>query len=65
MEEAPLFPGESIKAIGKFNAYTLLIEIHKMTVSLWAPVVYVLKISQSDLIRGQMDEVYSFLLTSL
>lgn len=25
MEEAPLFPGESIKAIGKFKGYTLLI----------------------------------------
>ena len=31
MEEAPLFPGESIKAIGKFNEYILLMEIHKMT----------------------------------
>lgn len=31
MEEAPLFPGESIKAIGKFNEYILLMEIRKMT----------------------------------
>lgn len=30
MEEAPLFPGESIKAIGKFNVYGLLIGIYKM-----------------------------------
>lgn len=30
MEEAPLFPGESIKAIGKFNVYHLLIGIYKM-----------------------------------
>jgi hypothetical protein len=30
MEEAPLFPGESIKAIGKFNMYHLLIGIYEM-----------------------------------
>ena len=31
MEEAPLLPGESIKASGKFNEYILLMEIRKMT----------------------------------
>ena len=31
MEEAPLLPGESITAIGKFNEYILLMEIRKMT----------------------------------